>query len=171
LAYRRHFPAINWLNSYSLYRDRLSGWFSEHVSKSWMDNTSRLLKILQVESDLQEIVKLVGMDALSADDRLTLELAQSIREDFLQQNAFEGDDSYTELDKQDALISLIFSFGDKAARAIEAGADIQKLSELPVREKIGRAKSVPYAEYKTAYAAIDREITEQIDGLLAAVAD
>ncbi len=168
LAYRRHFPAINWLNSYSLYRDRLSGWFSEHVSKSWMDNTARLLKTLQVESDLQEIVKLVGMDALSADDRLTLEVAQSIREDFLQQNAFEEDDSFTQLDKQAALISLIFSFGDKAQKAIEAGADIQKLSDLPVREKIGRAKAVPYAEYKKAYAAIDAEITEQIDALVRA---
>ncbi len=167
LAYRRHFPAINWLNSYSLYRDRLSGWFSEHVSKSWMENTARLLKTLQIESDLQEIVKLVGMDALSSDDRLTLELAQSIREDFLQQNAFEEDDSFTQLDKQDALISLIFSFGDKARRAVAAGADIQKISELPVRERIGRAKAIPYGQYKNEYAKIDAEITAEMDALLA----
>ena len=167
LAYRRHFPAINWLNSYSLYRDRLDGWFSENVSKSWMDNTARLLKILQEESDLQEIVKLVGMDALSPEDRLKLELAQSIREDFLQQNAFEDTDSFTELDKQAALIELIFSFGDKAAKAIDAGADIEKISTLPVREQIGRAKAVPYAEYKKAYAAIDEEITRELDALKA----
>ena len=166
LAYRRHFPAINWLNSYSLYRERLSPWFAQHVSKSWMDNTARLLKILQAESELQEIVKLVGMDALSAADRLTLEVAQSIREDFLQQNAFEDDDSFTQLDKQDALIALIFSFADKAQRAIESGADIQKLSELGVRERIARAKSVPYGKYREEYALIDAQITEQIDELL-----
>ena len=167
LAYKRHFPAINWLNSYSLYRDRLDGWFSENVSKSWMTNTARLLKILQEESDLQEIVKLVGMDALSPEDRLKLELAQSIREDFLQQNAFEDTDSFTELDKQAALIELIFSFGDKATKAIAVGADIEKISTLPVREQIGRAKAVPYAEYKKTYAAIDEEITKELDALKA----
>ncbi|MBR0454472.1 MAG: V-type ATP synthase subunit A, partial [Clostridia bacterium] len=167
LAYKRHFPAINWLNSYSLYRDRLDGWFSENVSKSWMTNTARLLKILQEESDLQEIVKLVGMDALSPEDRLKLELAQSIREDFLQQNAFEDTDSFTELDKQAALIELIFSFGDKATKAIAVGADIEKISTLPVREQIGRAKAVPYAEYKKTYAAIDEEITRELDALKA----
>ena len=167
LAYKRHFPAINWLNSYSLYRDRLDGWFSENVSKSWMTNTAKLLKILQEESDLQEIVKLVGMDALSPEDRLKLELAQSIREDFLQQNAFEDTDSFTELDKQAALIELIFSFGDKATKAIAVGADIEKISTLPVREQIGRAKAVPYAEYKKTYAAIDEEITRELDALKA----
>lgn len=171
LAYRRHFPAINWLNSYSLYRDRLADWFCENVSKSWMDNTGKLLKILQLENDLQEIVKLVGMDALSADDRMTMETAQSIREDFLQQDAFGDVDSYTQLDKQNALMELIFSFDDKARRAISAGADVQKISELSVREKIGRAKAVPYAEYKDVYAAIDREISEELDALLASQAN
>ncbi|MBO5416278.1 MAG: V-type ATP synthase subunit A [Clostridia bacterium] len=167
LAYRRHFPAINWLNSYSLYRDRLSDWFSENVSKNWMENTGKLLKILQNENELQEIVKLVGVDALSAEDRMTLEVAQSIREDFLQQNAFEEDDSFTHLDKQNALIELIFSFDEKARRALASGADIQSISELPVREKIGRAKAVPYDKYKTEYAKIDAEITEQLDFLVA----
>ena len=168
LAYRRHFPAINWLNSYSLYRDRLEDWFNANVSKSWMYNTARLLKVLQEESDLQEIVKLVGMDALSTDDRMTLELAQSIREDFLQQNAFEDNDSYTELEKQNALIELIFAFNDKASKAVEAGADIDKISTLPVRERIGRAKSAPFAEHKQIYADIEREMTEQLDALVAA---
>ena len=168
LAYRRHFPAINWLNSYSLYRDRLNDWFGENVSKSWMDNTARLLKILQEENDLQEIVKLVGMDALSPEDRMTLEVAQSIREDFLQQNAFEDNDSYTELEKQAALIELIFSFGDKASRAVAEGADIDKISTLPVREKIGRAKSVPFAQYKKVYREIDEELSAELDALVAA---
>ena len=165
LAYKRHFPAINWLNSYSLYRDRLEGWFSQNVSKSWMDNTAKLLKLLQEESDLQEIVKLVGMDALSAEDRLKLELSQSIREDFLQQNAFEDTDSFTELDKQSALIELIFSFGQKAEKAISAGADIEKVATLPVRERIGRAKAVPYADYKRVYAEIDEQISVELDAL------
>ena len=167
LAYRRHFPAINWLNSYSLYRDRLSDWFGEKISKSWNEKTGKLLRILQIENNLQEIVKLVGMDALSSEDRLTLEVAQSIREDFLQQNAFEDDDSYTSLGKQDALIDLIFSFEEKARRALTAGADIQKISELPVRERIGRAKSVPEAEYAAVYAQIDRQISEELDALTA----
>ncbi len=157
LAYRRHFPAINWLNSYSLYRERLSEWFSENVSKEWGANTSRVLRVLQEENSLEEIVKLVGVDALSSADRVTLELARSLREDFLQQNAFEENDSYTELRKQDALIALIFSFWDKASKAIEAGANIDKIAALPIREKIGRAKAVPYSEYKKAYAEIEAE--------------
>ena len=130
-----------------------------------MDNTAKLLKLLQEESDLQEIVKLVGMDALSADDRLKLELSQSIREDFLQQNAFEDTDSFTELDKQAALIELIFSFGDKAQKAIDAGANIEKVATLPVRERIGRAKAVPYADYKRVYAEIDEQISAELDAL------
>ena len=168
LAYRRHFPAINWLNSYSLYRDRLGDWFGENVSKSWMENTGRILKILQEENDLQEIVKLVGMDALSADDRMTLEIAQSIREDFLQQSAFEDNDSYTELEKQAALIELIFSYGDKASRAVADGANIDKISTLPVRERIGRAKSVPYEDYKRVYKEIDDQLSAELDALVAA---
>ncbi len=166
LAYRRHFPAINWLNSYSLYRDRLEPWFSEHVSPKWMEYTGRCLKTLQVEDSLNEIVKLVGVDALSAEDRLTLESARSIREDFLQQNAFEDEDCYTALDKQYALLELVFSFEDKARHAIGEGADIEKLSNLPVRERIGRFKAVPYAEYKTEAARITAEMSEQLDELV-----
>ena len=165
LAYRRHFPAINWLNSYSLYRDKLAPWYEENVGREWNELTSRCIKVLQIEDNLQEIVKLVGMDALSAEDRMKLELSQSIREDFLQQNAFEDTDSFTELDKQAALIELIFSFGDKANKAIEAGADVEKVATLPVRERIGRAKAVPYADYKKVYAEIDDQITRELDAL------
>lgn len=167
LAYRRHFPAINWLNSYSLYRDGLSEWFGANVSGTWSDNTARVLRVLQKESELQEIVKLVGIDALSAEDRMTLELAASLREDLLQQNAFDEADSFTELDKQNALMELIFAFGDKASAAIGAGADVQAISELPVREKIGRAKAVPYAVYKTEYAKIEAELDAQLNALTA----
>ncbi len=166
LAYRRHFPAINWLNSYSLYRDRLSEWFSDNIAADWMDYTGRCLKVLQEEADLQEIVKLVGMDALSPSDRLGLEVAQSVREDFLQQYAFDEVDGYTPMDKQYALMRLIFSFADKAKRAIERGADVQKIADLPVRERIGRAKTVPNDRYREEFAAIDEEISRQIDAVV-----
>ncbi|MBE6548420.1 MAG: V-type ATP synthase subunit A [Ruminococcaceae bacterium] len=165
LAYRRHFPAINWLNSYSLYRDRLSTWFEENVDKEWMTLTGRCLKTLQIEESLQEIVKLVGMDALSNEDRLTLETARSIREDFLQQNAFEDGDSYTQLDKQMALMKLVFAFEEKAGRAIENGADIEDVSAIPVREAIGRFKAVPYADYKNEYNKIMDRMTAELSAL------
>ena len=157
LAYRRHFPAINWLNSYSLYRDRLSDWYRENISPEFEGRVGECLHLLQCESELEEIVKLVGMDSLSPADRLTLEAARSIREDFLQQNAFEAGDSYTSLQKQDALLALILSFYHRAQKAVAAGADIQAVSDLPVREKIGRAKSLPDDTYAAAYAAIDAE--------------
>ena len=131
LAYRRHFPAINWLNSYSLYKDRLDPWYAENVNKDWGTVSMEVSRILQSESELDEIVKLVGVDALSPEDRLTLEIARSIREDFLQQNAFVETDSYASLDKQFALVELIFYFRERAAEALIKGADIDKLSSLP----------------------------------------
>ena len=169
LAYRRHFPAINWLNSYSLYRDRLSGWFSQNVSKAWMDYTARCLKTLQIEADLQEIVKLVGMDALSPSDRLTLDVAQSIREDFLQQNAFLEIDSYTPLDKQCGILEMIFTYEDRARKAIDAGADIEDICSLPVHERIARAKTVENDNYQDEFKAIKAEIAAQLDKLIAGV--
>ena len=132
-----------------------------------VENTARLLKTLQIENDLEEIVKLVGMDALSADDRITLEVARSIREDFLQQNAFEEDDSYTPLEKQAALINLIFAFEDKARVAVAAGVDAERIASLEVRETIGRAKAVPFEEYRQTYAKIEAELTAQMDALIA----
>ena len=169
LAYRRHFPAINWLDSYSLYRERLSGWFEENVSKDWMNYTGRCLKTLQVESDLQEIVKLVGMDALSAEDRLTLDIAQSIREDFLQQNAFAEIDSYSPLQKQFGLLDMIFTYEDLARRAIAAGAEIEDVCNLPFHESIGRAKTVSNDAYEEEFAKIKTEIAAQLDRLVASI--
>ncbi len=167
LAYRRHFPAINWLNSYSLYRDRLTDWFSQNVSPEWMDKTGELLRILQKENELQEIVKLVGVDALGCEDRVTLETAQSVREDFLQQNAFEEGDSYTQMEKMYGLMELIFAFDEKMRKAVDEGADINALAALPVRERVGRAKSVKFEDYKAEYAAILAEMDEQIAALAA----
>ena len=169
LAYKRHFPAINWLNSYSLYRDRLSDWFSEHVSERWMDLTGKCLKILQEEAELNEIVQLVGMDALSGQDRLTLEIARSVREDFLQQFAFDEVDGYTQLDKQYEMLTLVFDFEAKAEAALAAGADIEEISVLPVREQIGRFKAVPYADYVAESEKIKQEISRQLSALTEAV--
>ena len=162
LAYARHFPAINWLNSYSLYRDRLSDWFSDNVAPDWMAKTGKLLSILQTESELQEIVKLVGMDALSEDDRITLETARSIREDFLQQNAFDEGDSYTQVKKMYGLMDLIFDFDAKMRAAVADGVEIDVLSALPIRERIGRAKAIPYANFDAECAIIKTRVEQEI---------
>ena len=165
LAYRRHFPAINWLTSYSLYKDKLEEWFNANVARDWNAVTGEAMRILSVESELEEIVKLVGVDALSPSERLTLEAARSVREDFLQQNAFEDGDSYTSLDKQYRLIKLILSFYKKSGDALKRGADIEKIAELPVRERIGRAKSVAPEKYVSEFEDIDREISAELAAL------
>ena len=167
LAYRRHFPAINWLNSYSLYQDRLAPWYEKEVDGEWSKNRTEAAKLLQLETGLDEIVKLVGMDALSPSDRLIMEAARSIREDFLQQDAMDPDDSYCPLDKQYALLSLILSFYRKGTEAVNRGADIEKISNLAVREKIGRAKMIPTAEYKEEFEKIEKELSEELNELTA----
>lgn len=166
LAYRRHFPAINWLTSYSLYRDRLSDWYTAQVHPQWMEQTGEISRVLQAESELDEIVKLVGVDALSPEDRLTLEVARSLREDFLQQDAFNPDDSYCSLPKQFELVHLIFYFRKQALDALQKGADIEKIAILDVREKIGRAKSVSEADYKAVFAEIRTEIDNELAALI-----
>ncbi len=166
LAYRRHFPAINWLTSYSLYKDKLEEWFNANVARDWNAVTGEAMRILSVENELEEIVKLVGVDALSPSERLTLEAARSVREDFLQQNAFEDGDSYTSLDKQYRLIKLILSFYKKSGDALKRGADIEKIAELPVRERIGRAKSVAPEKYVSEFEDIDREISAELAALI-----
>lgn len=166
LAYRRHFPAINWLTSYSLYNDRLAPWFSEHVARDWNTTVGELMRLLSQESELQEIVKLVGVDALSADDRLVLESAQSVREDFLQQDAFEPADAYASLKKQYAMMKLVLSFYAKCKKAISAGAPIDRLAAMPVRERIGRAKTAPEDKFTHVYAEIEGELDREIDAIL-----
>ena len=166
LAYRRHFPAINWLNSYSLYKDRLEPWFREHVGRGFSEATAEAMRLLQAESELDEIVKLVGADALSPKERLTLEAARSVREDFLQQNAFDEFDSYTPLDKQYRLLLLILSYYNKSLAAVEKGADAEALADMNVREKIGLAKSAPDNTYVSDFEAIDHEIDAEIETIL-----
>lgn len=165
LSYRRHFPAINWLVSYSLYETGLEAWYAHEISKDWSKDRSEALELLGREAELDEIVKLVGMDALSPLDRLVMESARSIREDLLQQDATDSDDSYCPLDKQARLLSLLLSFYRKGSDAVRNGADIERIVALPVRERLGRAKSVPYAEYEMVYADIERELTDEMKAL------
>ena len=143
LAYRRHFPAINWLNSYSLYIDQLRDWMRKEVADDWNDLRDEAMRILQEESELEEIVRLVGIDALSLKDRLTLETAKSIREDYLHQNAFHDVDTYTSLPKQYKMLKLILEFYHQGLEALENGAELSQVINLPVRERIGRAKYIP----------------------------
>ncbi len=163
LAYKRHFPAINWLTSYSLYADSLSDWFNENVNAEWYALRGRLMSILQEEAELEEIVKLVGMDALSPSDRLKLEAARSIREDYLHQNAFDATDTYTSLNKQYLLMCLILAFYDKSADAIARGASIESIVSMPCREKIGRFKYVPENETDKDYKQIMAELENDIE--------
>lgn len=165
LAYKRHFPAINWLSSYSLYVDKLNKWFDANVEKNWSKLRSEVMKLLQEEAELNEIVQLVGVDALSHGDRLKLEASQSIREDYLHQNSFDEVDTYTSLGKQYDMLKLIMEFYYKSVDAIKNGADFNKLVSLPVREKIGRFKYVPEKDIKQAYAEIEKELTDSINAL------
>jgi V/A-type H+-transporting ATPase subunit A len=140
LAYRRHFPAINWLTSYSLYADNMGKWFNNNVNERWMSLRTRIMKILHDESELEEIVKLVGMDALSPIDRLKLEAARSIREDYLHQDAFHEVDTYTHLDKQFKMMELVLNYFDISSEALSKGVSVEELVKLSVRERIGRFK-------------------------------
>lgn len=162
LAYKRHFPAINWLSSYSLYVDLLSDWYMENVSEDWMKMRSRMLSILQDESELDEIVRLVGVDALSASDRLKMETARSIREDFLHQLAFHSVDTYTSLKKQYLMMKLILTFYDEAANAMESNADFDKIIALSVREQIARFKYFDESEITEQYDNVEKEIKNQV---------
>ena len=165
LAYRRHFPAINWLTSYSLYVDNMEKWFNTNVNEKWMSDRARLMRLLHDESELDEIVKLVGMDALSAPDRLKLEAARSIREDFLHQDAFHEVDTYSALEKQFKMMELVLSFYDITLKALQQGVDIEELVKLPVREKIGRFKYVDATKIDTEYQAIIDNLQREIDQL------
>ena len=166
LAYRRHFPAINWLTSYSLYLDRISAKIGETVDKEWPELTAEAMKLLQIENELDEIVKLVGIDAISPSDRLIMETARSIREDFLQQNAFVTEDAFTSMEKQNVILKLVLAYYKKASEALNAGADLETLTELPVRERIARAKETHeeaiHVEYKRVMTMLEDQIAAAI---------
>ncbi|HIR46234.1 MAG TPA: V-type ATP synthase subunit A [Candidatus Caccousia avicola] len=165
LAYKRHFPAVNWLTSYSLYTDNMGGWFDENVDPEWMHLRQRLMGLLQDEAELEEIVKLVGMDALSAPDRLKLEAARSIREDFLHQDAFHEIDTYTPLKKQDIMMRLVLDYYDESTQALSTGVSVEDLVALPSRERIGRFKYTPIEDVDAAYEDVRRALAKEIADL------
>lgn len=163
LAYKRHFPAINWLTSYSLYLQDMEKWFNGEVAEDWMENRQKMMGLLQEESELEEIVKMVGMDALSASDRLKMEAARSIREDFLHQNSFHDVDTYTSLKKQYMMMRLVMAFYEKAVTALEKGAHINEIIKMPVREAIGRFKYIHEDELDKNYEEIKAQLDKEIE--------
>ena len=167
LAYKRHFPAINWLNSYSLYLDSLKPWFDENLGPEFLEDRASAMSILQSEASLNEIVQLVGKDALSPADQLTLEVARMVREDFLQQNAFADVDSFSSYDRQEKLLAMVLRYDRLCREAISKGAPVAKLFAVPSREKIGRAKSVPADQYETVYAQLRADMERQIADIAA----
>ena len=167
LAYARHFPAINWLTSYSLYLDTLAPWYTKEFGEGYMQNRSKAMHILQEESELQEIVRLVGQDALSPADRLTMETAKSIREDFLQQNAFVDEDAYSSYLKQYKLMDLVLRFDSLCRDALQKGADMEKLFTIPARERVGRAKMADVKVFEKDYAEIEAEMKREIEEVIA----
>ncbi len=164
LAYKRHFPAIDWLQSYSLYVDRLSRWFTDNVAPDWMTLRQQAMATLQDEAELNEIVQLVGIDALSWKDRLKLEVARMIREDYLHQNAFDEVDTYTSLEKQYRMLRLILQYLERGSAALDAGAELSKVTGLKVRERIGRAKYIPEEDLKD-FDKIESELGDQMSAL------
>ena len=162
LAYKRHFPAINWLTSYSLYVDNMANWFNEEVAVDWMEDRQKMMTILQEEAELNEIVQMVGMDALSPTDRLKMEAARSIREDFLHQNSFHEIDTYTPLRKQYLMMKLVLAFYEKSVDALNKGADMNALIAMPVREKIGRYKYTTDADIESEYKNVEEELDKEV---------
>ncbi|MBQ3533309.1 MAG: V-type ATP synthase subunit A [Oscillospiraceae bacterium] len=171
LAYRRHFPAINWLTSYSLYLDSVRPWFDENLGEQFMRDRGRAMHLLQEENELNEIVQLVGKDSLSAGDQLTLEVARMLREDFLQQNAFMDVDSYSSFDRQKKLLGLVLHYENLCRDALQQGVEAQKLFDLPAREDIGRAKYEEADAYAAAYDKIAADMAQQIEELIAKVGE
>ena len=166
LEAKRHFPAINWLTSYSLYVDSMGKWFDEHVADEWMQSRQKMMSLLQEESELDEIVKMVGMDALSPSDRLKMEAARSIREDFLHQNSFHEIDTYTSLRKQFLMMKLVLAFYEESQKALNDGASSGGLIKMAVRERIGRFKYTTEDKIETEYQAVLEQLAKEIADVL-----
>ena len=166
LAYKRHFPSINWLTSYSLYSDDVGKWMNRNIADDWTKCVTETNKLLQVESELEEIVKLVGYDSLSPSDRLILEASRSIREDYLQQNAFDDTDAYTSLNKQYRILKTVLTFYNESVNALEMGVDVSDILKLEVRERIARAKYVKEDEIGAYIDETTAQLTKDLDELI-----
>ena len=166
LASKRHFPSINWLTSYSLYDDRIDKWKEIHVSKEYNELRTRAMKLLQEEANLQEIVQLIGIDAISDEDRLKLEVARSLREDFLQQDAFSDEDAYTSLAKQEKILNLIFTYYDKVLNLIENKVPVEGCIQLPSLEQIAKAKYMPEDKLEESSSKIESQIDRDVENIM-----
>ena len=166
LAYARHFPAINWLQSYSLYIDKLEKWYAENVAKEFPQMRADTLALLQQEAELNEIVQLVGVDSLSAEDRMKLEVCKSIREDYLHQNAFHEIDTYSSLNKQYKMLKLILAFYKEGVEGIKKGASFAKVAAIPQREEIGRFKYVEESEIDAKFEKLMNDMANEINTLV-----
>ena len=165
LAYQRHFPAIHWLRSYSLYLDDVGGYFSQEVSPNWLEQRSKAMALLQKENELEETVRLVGLDTLSSQDRIAMETARSLREDFLQQFAFHEVDTYTPMEKQYLMLKLVLRYYDLSIEALNQGVDLHSLISLPVREAIARAKYLSNENFKSEINKISQRLTQEVADL------
>mgnify|MGYP000876381831 FL=1 len=165
LSYRRHFPAINWLSSYTLYQDKTDQWMDDNVDSEFSKNRLRAMNLLQDETELQEIVRLVGRDALSEEDQLKLEATKSIREDYLQQNAFNDVDTYCSLEKQNKMLKLVLKFYDEGLRALKSGVYLRDIEHMEVRDKIARTKNIR-EDNIDQIDQIAQELKEEIDSLI-----
>jgi len=166
LADRRHFPSVNWLRSYSLYLDRVKEWWEKNVAKNWLDLRNEAMALLQKEEELQEIIRLVGPDALPASDRIILEGARVIREDFLQQNAYHDIDTYCPYKKQYEMLRIMIKFYHLMKDAISKGTDFEKLKELKCREAIARMKTIPNEEYEEQFKRIEEDMEKEFEKLV-----
>jgi V/A-type H+-transporting ATPase subunit A len=162
LADRRHFPAINWLRSYSLYLNVLADWYKKNVAEDFQDVRTRMMTLLQKESELQEIVQLVGADALPERERLVLEVARMLREDFLQQNAYDEVDSYCSKEKQYMMAKTILAFYDRASKGMDDGLPFGKVETIPVKDEIARMKYVPNQEFPERFKTLLKTIEDQL---------
>jgi len=166
LAHKRHFPSINWLRSYSLYLNSIRGWWEDNVSKDWYDLRREAMGILQREAELQEIVQLVGPDALPAREQALLETARSLREDFLQQNAFHDVDTYCPADKQYHMLRIILKFHHLATEAVDKGVSIDKIRKMKVKGDIAYMGRIPNEKYKEEFDKIEKALEDEISALM-----
>ncbi len=166
LADKRHFPSINWLKSYSLYLSEIKKWWSENVGKNWLSLRNKAVSLLQKESELQEIVKLVGPDALPPKERITLESAKIIREDFLQQSAFHDVDTYCPEEKQYGMLKLMLKYGDETEKAVSKGVLIEDIISLKSRENIARLKEIPNEEFEKRFSEIENNFEKELNKLI-----
>ena len=168
LANRRHFPSINWLQSYSLYAGELEPWFRTHIAPDWGPLRQRALQTLQQEAELQELVQLVGVDALPEREKVTLDVARMIREDFLQQSAYDDIDTYTSIKKQYRMLRTILRFGDQELEAVQKGATLAQIAKLPVRSRVSRMKWTKEADLDATFDQLELDISAAVAGVIQA---